>query len=299
MTLTGLHLLLTYECTSECDHCFVWSSPRQAGTLSIAKFDRILEQAVEFGSIEWMYFEGGEPFLYYATLRHAVLAASARGLKVGIVTNSYWATGAAEARAALRDLAGHVQDLSVSADTYHGGAEHEQRAGWVREAALELGMPCDPIRIAEPGQHASAPKGKLPAGVSPVMFRGRAAAKLADAAPQRPWAQFTSCPYENLRAPGRVHVDPFGNVHLCQGLLLGNLFEQPLKELCRRYVPEEHPVVGPILFGGPALLARRYAVPNRDTYADACHMCDDVRRSLRPRFAALLAPDQMYGAAGG
>ena len=28
MNLTGLHLLLTYRCNYDCDHCFVWSGPQ-------------------------------------------------------------------------------------------------------------------------------------------------------------------------------------------------------------------------------------------------------------------------------
>lgn len=35
MTLRGLHLLLTYQCNLECDHCFVWGSPWQAGTMTL------------------------------------------------------------------------------------------------------------------------------------------------------------------------------------------------------------------------------------------------------------------------
>ena len=36
LKLNGLHLLLTYQCTFECDHCFVWGSPWQTGTMTIA-----------------------------------------------------------------------------------------------------------------------------------------------------------------------------------------------------------------------------------------------------------------------
>jgi MoaA/NifB/PqqE/SkfB family radical SAM enzyme len=38
--LTGLHVLLTYRCTFECDHCFVWGSPNQAGTFTLADIER-------------------------------------------------------------------------------------------------------------------------------------------------------------------------------------------------------------------------------------------------------------------
>jgi molybdenum cofactor biosynthesis enzyme MoaA len=33
--LSGLHLLLTYECNFECDHCFVWGSPQNTGTMTL------------------------------------------------------------------------------------------------------------------------------------------------------------------------------------------------------------------------------------------------------------------------
>jgi hypothetical protein len=56
--------------------------------------------------------------------------------------------------------------------------------------------------------------------------------------------------------------------------------------------------VEPILTGGPAELARRYDVPVEKAYADACHLCYEVRRSLRSRFPDILTPDQMFGAVG-
>ena len=33
--LRELHLLLTYQCTFECDHCFVWGSPFQTATMTL------------------------------------------------------------------------------------------------------------------------------------------------------------------------------------------------------------------------------------------------------------------------
>ena len=61
MTLTGLHLLLTYQCNFECDHCFVWGGPEQSGTMTIPNIRRILDQADELGTIEWIYFEAARP----------------------------------------------------------------------------------------------------------------------------------------------------------------------------------------------------------------------------------------------
>ena len=51
MRLTGLHLLLTYQCTFECDHCFVWGSPWQPGTMTVDAIDEILRQAQDLGTV--------------------------------------------------------------------------------------------------------------------------------------------------------------------------------------------------------------------------------------------------------
>ena len=78
MKLTGIHFLLSYRCTDECDHCFVWGSPRQGGTMTIDDVRSILDQARDLGTIESIYFEGGEPFLYYVPLCAGVRMARAK-----------------------------------------------------------------------------------------------------------------------------------------------------------------------------------------------------------------------------
>jgi hypothetical protein len=183
MKLTGLHLLLTYTCNYECDHCFVWSGPSQPGTMRLEQIEQILDQASDLGTIEWIYFEGGEPFLYYAILLAGVRAAAARGFKVGIVSNAYWAADVRDAVEWLRPFAGLVQDLSVSSDLYHGGPEsspdQSPHAVNARAAAAELGLPVGVISVAPPeASGAAAPTGTLPPGDSAVMFRGRAAVTL-------------------------------------------------------------------------------------------------------------------------
>ncbi|MGE5179655.1 MAG: radical SAM protein [Bacteroidota bacterium] len=295
MILTGVHLLLTYTCTYECDHCFVWSSPEQSGVITIPKLDELLRQSRDLGTVEWFYFEGGEPFLYASLLRWGAQRARELGFRVGVVSNGYWAIGPEEAYECLRDYENLIDDLSISCDSYHGDAEQETRARHATAAAMRLGIPAGIIRIAPVSTDAARRVGQLPEDESVVMFRGRAAERLAPQAPRAPWDTFTSCPHEDLREPGRVHVDPLGWVHVCQGIAIGNVFQTPLREICRDYRPEAHPIVGPILAGGPAELARRYRFPHEDAYADACHLCYRTREALRARFPGALAPAQMYG----
>ena len=294
--LSGLHLLLTYQCTFECDHCFVWGGPLQTGTMTLDTVEHILDEAETLGTIEWIYFEGGEAFLYYAILKTGVLRAKERGFKVGIVTNAYWANSENDALEWLRPIAGSLDDLSISSDGYHGSGDGYGNTEIARAAARQLGIPVDFISIAEPeAPGVSGAAGALPAGESAVLYRGRAAELLASRVPSIPWQQFDVCPWEDLRHPERVHVDPFGHMHICQGISIGNLLERPLTELLAAFCPDEHPVIGPLLDGGPAELVRRYELAHEDGYADHCHLCYESRRVLRSRFPDELTPDQMYG----
>jgi hypothetical protein len=295
-SLTGLHLLLTYECNYECDHCFVWGGPSQEGTMTEDVIEHILAEAVATGTIQWIYFEGGEPFLYYEALCNGVRLARAVGFKTGIVTNAYWATSEAEAIERLMPLAGQVDDLSISDDIYHGSREGVRYPEIARCAARQLGIPVDFISVAEPeATQVAGAAGKLPAGESAVLYRGRAAERLSARAVGRPWQTLDCCPWEDLRAPQRIHVDPYGNLHVCQGISIGNLLQRPLKGILADYDADAHPIVGPLLAGGPSELARRYDLPRRSEYADHCHLCYECRRALRPRFEEQLTPDQMYG----
>jgi hypothetical protein len=293
--LNGIHILLTYTCNYECDHCFVWGGPFKEGTLTLDQLDEILTQAAELRTVEWIYFEGGEPFLYQPVLVKAVETAAGAGFRVGLVSNAYWATEVRDAVEWLRPLAGLVQDLSVSSDLFHHSDEMDRTGRNAATAAEQLGIPVGTISIAQPDSGACSAVGQLPLGESAVQFRGRAAEKLVDGMPLLPWVGFTECPCEDFRDPGRVHLDPLGNLHICQGISIGNVFTSTMKAICDAYDPDSHPVIGPLASGGPAELVRRYDLPHKDSYADACHLCYEARRLLRDRFPEALTPDQMYG----
>lgn len=293
MKLDGLHILLTYQCTYECDHCFVWSSPRQKGTLTLEQIEDILHQAKEAG-VTSIYFEGGEPFLYYAILTKAVHKATDMGFSVGIVSNAYWANSVADAAEWLRPLVGRVNDLSVSSDLYHCENRLGERPQNAVVAAKYLGIPTGMISVAQPAEESKQSHGQIEEE-SAVMYRGRAVEKLASHAPSHPWEGFDSCPHEDLREPERIHLDPLGNLQICQGISIGNLFEKPLKQICDEYDADAHPICGLLLAGGPVALVSEYNLPHASSYADACHLCYEVRTTLRARFPQYLNPDQVYG----
>lgn len=128
-----------------------------------------------------------------------------------------------------------------------------------------------------------------------MLFKGRPAEKLVEGLPRRPWQEFDKCLDEDFSNQKRVHIDPFGYVHLCQGITMGNMKKTPLHRLFEQFDPYEHLICGPILRGGPAELVRTYHVGHEEGYVDECHLCYLTRLKLRKMFPEILAPDQMYG----
>jgi MoaA/NifB/PqqE/SkfB family radical SAM enzyme len=309
--LTGIHFILSYTCNFECDHCFLHCSPRAKGTFTLDQVTRVLDDARKMGSMEWIFYEGGEPFLFYPLLNEGVRLASERGFKVGIVTNAYGATTPADAQLWLKPLADSgLSYLSVSNDAFHYGDEAatavaaavataaDTPAAIAHAAAKALGIDTssiaiEPPRVEEQEMDAEG-KGKPVIGGG-AKFRGRAVDTLTAGLPLRPWRELGECPYEDLATPSRVHVDAFGHVHLCQGISMGNLWETPLSELMANYRPDAHPICGPLLEGGPAALAGSLGVTPAEGYVDECHFCYLCRRAALDRFAPHLGPRQVYG----
>ncbi len=254
--------------------------------MSLALLREVLAGALRVGTVRRIYFEGGEPFLDYPLLIEGMRLVAQAGLENGVVTNAYWATGPEEARLWLQPLVDlNLEDLSISRDPLHGG---EEEARCARQTAGEMGLLVGEISIARPC-------GDRPAREGDLRYRGRAAEKRTAGLPLRPWNTLRECPHENLADPDRVHLDPFGYVHLCQGLVLGNVGERPLDVLWASYRPREHPIVGPLLEGGPAALGECYGLTPEEGYVEECHLCYGARLALRERFPTWLGPGQMYG----
>jgi hypothetical protein len=293
--LTGIHFLLSYMCNAECDHCFVYSGPNAQGTFTLAQIQQVLKEAQKIGSIEMVYFEGGEPFLFYPVMLEGARIAKKSGFKVSVVTNSYFATSVEDAQLWFMPLAEiGIEELSISDDTYHFEDEHNNPAKIALEAARRLGLPLSTITIESPTVKPDAAKGEPVIGGGTVL-RGRAAERLTEDLPRKPWQTLDECLLEELRDPKRVHVDAYGNVHLCQGLSMGNMWKTPLSCLVKTYNAEKHPICRALLQGGPARLAQEYRLEHEESYVDACHFCFLLRKALLSAFPEYLAPKQVYG----
>ena len=287
----GIHFLLTYRCTYACDHCFLWGSPEQEGTMTCAQVTSVIDQAAAHGSVSMVYFEGGEPTLVYPVMLAAARHARENGLDFGVVTNCHFAESPEDAAlwfAPLKELG--IADLSLSSYAYFLAGEQERLLRNAVVAARDLELP---LAVLEVGADADLSDIGVPSeGCSAVMYKGRAAVELApDQADAehggQPPAALTECPYEDFAAPERGHVGCDGEFQLCQGISAGNVWKRGLADVFNSCEPAAMPVVGDILRGGPYELARAHGVqPARERYADACHLCYETRLRLRDALPA-------------
>lgn len=300
MPLQSVHIVLTYRCIYECDHCFLHCGPNQPGSMTLAELEGLLEQADAIEGVDKVFFEGGEPMLYYPLVLRGLELAQQLGLEAGMVTCGYFATTVPDGEMWLRPLrAAGLDTLEVSMDRLHGEGDAHAHARNLADAGRNLGMDVSIISVCDPREMECAESTPPRTGEepTPALLRGRAAHQLVDGLELGHHGDFNECPSEDLEAPTRVHVDPYGNVHVCQGILVGNVWETSLAQIVRSYEPREHPVLGPLIEGGPSALAEMTGVGVGNHYATECHACYEIRRALRrdPDHRRVLGPNQVYG----
>jgi hypothetical protein len=279
-SLTAIHFLITYGCSAECDHCFIWGTPKRQSSMTPRQVDRFLDQCVSLNTITGVCAEGGESFTRYDVLMHFLRAATERGLSPSALTNASWVTSREQTEQRIAQLkAAGLTSLGISTDEWHRKTVPVERVDILLAACEAAGLAAN----------------RMETKIEGVMFRGRAAARLAPMMPTRAPEELTKCPHEKLDAPSRVHLDCYGRLHLCQGLCVGP--GEPAQAWAA-YHPLSHPIVRLLLEGGPHALGRFAAGRGFQLapgYVDACHLCYRAREFLRPHYPDLLGPDETYG----
>jgi len=265
---------------------------------TIKQIKNILAEAKKLGTVDCVSLEGGEPFLFYPIMVRAVEEAAKLGFRVEVLSNCYWASCPEDAVEWLLPMAkAENVELSLSSDLHHGESWAIEEVKNAVKAANELSMKVGILSIKYPKAEAPCPKEIEGAkvGLSELMYKGRAVSELAPDAEKKAWREFTKCPYEKLVDPERVHVDPLGYVHVCQGISIGNAWQKPLSKIIGEYDPSKNPILEPLIRGGPVALVEKFDLPHDGFYADACHLCYAARCMLRKNYPDILAPDEMYG----
>jgi len=302
MKPSGLHLLLTYKCNASCGHCFLSCSPQQKGTMSAEEAEGYIDQATKIPYVNHLFIEGGEPFLYPDIVRAIVKKATDKGFWIGVLSNGFWAISEEKAREVLSPLieAG-LTNLDISTDAWHDEFVPVERAERAVKVAQELGVEAE-LMVCAGGINESSVLSKLKADgfdVSPsgIVCKGRASSSELCSIEEVPWDKLVSC---GVRFGGgsRVHIGPYGGIHICQGLLAkGDARGKPLKEIFKSFDLKDQPICTALSNGGPAELARlakEYGFEAKEAYADGCQLCFEARSYLQKFFPNEIGPPGIY-----
>jgi len=317
-------LILSYQCNSNCAHCIYNCGPRWKDWADEETVRAALEAMQVWQPGLQVHITGGEPFLRFPLLLHAVNTACELGITVYLETNASWAVREELVVRQLRAL--HQAGLAavlISCSPFHAESIPPERTMRLISNAIEIfGMQrvivyqsqwLEQIRYF--GDHETTPLaryvevfGAQAAGSMfwqgyGLMAGGRSAYRLGHLARGRaPEAfQVQSCGWEILHAL-HSHLDLYGNFipGFCGGLSLGDWHDLP--ELREKFASETYPPLLSRLIEGGSYGLYVWArdefgyQPLLEGYVDKCHLCVDVRRHLDVfgGFAAL-KPDEFYG----
>jgi len=293
MRLTGVDLLLTFRCPSQCKHCVYKAGPQRAGHMN---YENIFD-----------------------TLLFAISTAKQLDIpKRGIITNGYWASTESIAQNTLRKLqqAGLTQ-ITFSVDSFHQefipfedvrrGVEAASQMSfdhiWVDSQFLELETPSNEYDIRT--QKLLDALTEIPGieiSTYQVDFEGRAADTLSHLVLTHSDAPTGKCqlPYwlgKTLREPKTIEIDYEGNVTLCPGICIGNAKTTPLHHLLGEYEPRDHVIIQRLAEKGPIglfELVKEKGVSVKQKFVDECHLCYEMRKHLRAYYPQLLQPSHCY-----
>ncbi|MBD3191909.1 MAG: radical SAM protein [Candidatus Heimdallarchaeota archaeon] len=321
MNLKAVDLLLSFKCPAKCRHCSYQAGPNRQKVMKPWQANAYLEELTQTYSLEGLTIHGGEPFLFFKEVMQ--ILQKAKGLAIpkrGIITNGFWADSTENAQRRLLQLkeAG-LKDITISADAFHKefiAIERVQRAvltsikvgiehiwvdsyflGGVTEENKYNRQTKELLsQLEDLANHSAVEFNRYP-----VSFKGRAAdlAKLLDSSSEIPAGP---CPLPfwisgDLRNPGTIEIDPYGNVTLCPGICIGNTNKESLLTILNNYDCSKHPILAFIVETGPKgllELAKEKGYKQTHSFMDECHLCYSLRKFLRPFYPGQLAPVNCY-----
>lgn len=312
-------LLFTYRCTIACGHCLFACSP----TLPDVCCE--LDEAVDWlgqllSTNRVVHIAGGEAMIAWDRLLAVCRAASAAGVMPHFIeSNASWATSdvlVRERLTLLRDLG--LRGMLYSADPYHQAfvpPERRLRAytiavevfGAQNVIAADLTLPqLEELREIGRDEQRLADYTRS----HPPNLVGRAGDSLAAYFPDRPLDELAGdrlwhgehsqrhCQIEfDPRRMWEIHIDPYGNLQTCCGIVLGNLRRRSLADLMGNGF-DDSAVLRAVRDDGPfamLALAESHGYQRRPGYKQKCHLCWEVRRHLRTYYPEQLGPDEVYG----
>lgn len=306
MELRDVGILVTYRCPIQCRHCYINCGPDRKETITLALAERLLRQVKELGLTGAnIHLGGGEAFLYFDRVVEILEMAERLGMTPisWVETNCFWCTSdqVAQERLSTLDRLG-VNRIWLSTDPYHQEYVPFENVARARRFALEI-FGADRMTVTR-GEYFESPESgdDLAAYVSafPPMLMGRAYTLLRQHVPRKPLDEIAQQACEVEVSPQKmrhVHINPDGLMMAsnCSGVIFGDARTATLAELCGADDWRRNDILRLLADRGPiGLLEMAPDFEPKDTYAQKCELCWEIRSLLEPAYPETLAPPECY-----
>jgi hypothetical protein len=312
-------LIFTYRCTIACKHCLFNCSPRQPDVCMG------LEDGVEFlrqlrATDRVVHIAGGEAMMYYRRMLAICQMANEEGNASHFFeTNASWCTDDDVTRRRYEQLkqAG-LLGVFISADPYHQTFVSPQRRHRAYRWAVEIfggeNVAAADLSVEQLSELRKIGRdhqllGEYSRGHAPRLV-GRAGDVLARFYHNRPLEALAEDSLWHGGATGRscrsefdsdemweIHIDPYGNIQTCCGIIVGDAHEEPVLQWMERGLYTDNDLVRMAYERGPYAyleLAIQHGYQPREGYPQKCNLCWEVRKFLRPRFPDTFGPAEIY-----
>jgi hypothetical protein len=317
---TDLGLILSYQCTAACAHCLYNCGPSWHDWMTPdGVFDALSAAKNQWGNGFQVHLTGGEAFLNFPLLLHAVQIAADLTIPVYVETNASWCREGAMTEERFRRLKqSGLSAVLISVSPFHQTSiplkrtltairvatktfgEHRvmiYQSAWL-PAMMGFGLE-EPVPLSRWIQSYGA---QLWAGYG-LISGGRAGHELGHLQQKRSPSAFKglTCRAELAHAP-HSHFDLYGHFipGFCSGISLGDWHD--LAKLRTDFEAKAvDPLILTLLEQGPyglyqqAVEAEGYMALS-EGYAGKCHLCVDVRRHWHQRHPDRqhLRPEHFY-----
>lgn len=318
--LSGIIFITTYNCNADCKHCFFDTQTAQH-YLSPDIIDRVYADESITKHMFWNHLSGGEVFLQPEKLYEIIRTIRKYFTKdIGMSTNGFWAKTPEIAQKRVQELleAG-ISGIAVSADTFHEeyidthSVAHAIAAvstSGLQNHSYIMGARCAEDMLNAMAYNVLTDKltNKVQASytmpLAPTTIRSigkgsSVAIPKKENMPQGICSNLCEClgargPYN----PSMVWVDVYGNVMVCYGIIIGNVYETDFAQIIREYKTFDFPLLHIIAEKGPHALieiAKKEGIPcDALKFYDECDVCYTLRKLLLKYYSKELGPRECY-----
>jgi hypothetical protein len=312
-------LLFTYRCTIACKHCLFNCSPNLPDVCtSVEDGVKFMKQLRNTDRV--IHIAGGEAMMYYRKMMQICRIANEGGFAPHFIeTNASWCISEKIAEKRYKELIQvGVKGILISADPYHQvfvdpdrryrafvwavelfGRENVAAGDISLEALSDLrDIGLNESRLAEYAKdHPPNLVGRAGEALAKY-FAERSIDELKD---DRLWHSNNSSKGCELEFdPDRmweIHIDPYGNIQTCCGIIIGNAHKKPLTEYMKTGFIEDNELVKIAYEKGPygyLDLAVKKGYKQKERYPQKCNLCWETRKFLRQYYPETFGPAEIY-----